>query len=74
MARVEQWGLNDVHFNKLIHAREKHTLHLEPTLVVSIGKNKEDILNDAEEVLLEEGACNRWVSRSREVVDDVKTH
>ena len=74
MARVKQWGLNDVHFDKLIHARKKHTLHLEPTLVVRISEDKEDILNDAKEVLLEEGACNRWVRRSREVVDDVKTH
>jgi len=66
--------LNDVHFNELIHTRKKHTLHLEPALVVSVSEDKEDILNNAEEVLLEEGACHRWVGCSREIVDDVKTY
>lgn len=54
LSRVKQRRLDNIHFNELEHAREQHALQFEPALVISIGENEEDILYDAQEVLLEE--------------------
>jgi hypothetical protein len=48
-------------------------LQLESALVISIGQDEEDVLDDAEEVLLEEGVAYSRVCTSK-VVDDFETY
>lgn len=52
---VEQRHSNLIRLHQLEHPSQKHALKLEATLMIRIGQDEEDILHDAEEVLLEEG-------------------
>ena len=51
---VVQGSLDNIQFNKLEHSSKHDALKLETTLVISISKDKEYILDDAQEILLEE--------------------
>ena len=73
LRRVEQGNGNLICMHQLKHASKEDALQLEPALVICVGKNKEDILHDAEEVLLEECVLHRWI-RTRKVVYDLQTN
>ena len=62
-----------VRLDELEHAREQQRLELEAALMIRIRQNVEDVLHNAQEVLLEERICNRWIG-TREVVDDFQAH
>ena len=70
---IEQRRLDLVCFNKLKHSCEKETLKFKATLMISIRKDKEDVLQDAQEVLLEEGVANSRLCTCK-VVDHLETH
>lgn len=74
LVRVEQWSLDDVHFYKLEHAGQKDTLKFETALMVRVRENKEGILDDAQEILLEEGIANRGLRCPCKVVDNLQAH
>ena len=60
---VVQGSLDNIQFNKLEHSSKHDALKLETTLVISIGKDKEYILDDAQEILLEECGSDSRIRR-----------
>ena len=71
---IEQWRLDDVHLNKLVHSRKQYTLKLESALMISISQDEENVLNNAEEILLEEGVGNSWVGSTGKIVDHLQAY
>lgn len=72
--RIIQRLSDDVHVNQLVQAGKQCTLQLESTLVIRISEHEENVLEDAEEVLLEECVRNGRIGCSSKVVDDFETH
>ena len=62
-----------VRLDELEHAREKHALQLETALVIRVRQHVEDVLHNAQEVLLEERVRNCWICAC-EVVDNLQAH
>ena len=60
---VVKGGLDNIQFNKLEHSSKHDALEFETTLVIGIGKDKEYILDDAQEILLEEGSSHSRICR-----------
>ena len=60
---IVQRCLDNIQFNKLEHSSKHDALKLESTLVISIGKDKEYILDDAQEILLEECGSHSRICR-----------
>jgi hypothetical protein len=57
----------------LEHPSKQQTLELESALVICVGQNEEDVLDDTEEILLEEGVANSWICTC-EIVDDLQAY
>lgn len=55
LRRVEQRNGNLVRLDQLEHACKEHALQFEATLVIGVREHEENVLHNAEEVLLEEG-------------------
>ena len=45
-------------------------MQLKPALVICVGEDEENILNNTQKVLLEERIADGWVSGARKVVHD----
>lgn len=71
--RIEQRYCDLVHLNQLEHPSQQHTLELEARFMICICENEEDVLHDAEEVLLEERIRDRWIGTSK-VIDNFHAH
>lgn len=61
-------------FDELEQPCKQSALKLETALVVSIGKNKEYILYDAEEILLKERIANGYFRYASKVIDYFQTY
>jgi len=59
--------------NQIEHFRQERGLRLEPSLVICVGKNEENILQDGNEELLEEGIRCCWVGLCN-IGDQLETH
>jgi hypothetical protein len=64
---------HEVGLNKCEQPSQDQALKLESALVIGIGEHEEDILHDANEVELEEAACNGGI-RAGEVVNNLQAH
>lgn len=73
LCRIVQWRLNEVKLYKREHACEQDTLEFESALMIRIGEDEEDILNDTEEVQLVESVGNRLFGAG-EVVDNFQAY
>lgn len=71
--RIEERDSDLVRLHELEHPRKQHALQLETALVICVSEHIEDILHDAEEVLLEE-CVGHWGIGTGEVVDNFDTH
>lgn len=60
--------------DKVEQAHEQHRLRLEPRLVVLIRQDKEDVLQDRDEELVEEGVGCLHVRLLGDVVDQLQAH
>lgn len=56
--RINKCGVDSIRLGKLEHPCQHHSLQLESTLMISVGQDNEDVRNDSQEVLLEEGATH----------------
>lgn len=70
---VEEWHHDLIRLDQLEHPGKEHRLELEAALVIGIREDVENVLHDAQEVLLEEYVGDRGVS-TREIVDDLQAH
>ena len=70
---IEQRYCDLVHLDQLEHPGQQHTLELEARFVIGICENEEDILHDAEEILLEECIRDCWIGTSK-VIDNFHAH
>jgi len=59
--------------DELDHATQKYRLQLETTLVVCIGQDEENILQQAQIVLLEENVRNGRICTGK-VIDDLQAY
>ena len=50
-----------VHLDQLIHARKKLTLQFEAALVIRVGEDEVDVLENVEEVLLKEDIGDSYI-------------
>ncbi len=66
--------LYDVEFDELEHPCKQETLQFESTLVIRVSEDEENILDDAEEVLLEERIADGGVSCGGKVIHDLQAH
>lgn len=69
--RIEQRRLNNPSLDEVEHASKKDALKFETTLVICVRKHEEYILQDAQEVLLEEGIADGRICTG-EIIKDFK--
>lgn len=79
MVGLVDWALNlgravVRRVNKVKHAHQQQGLCPEPCFVVRVCKDKEDILQNRDEKLVEEGAGRLHVRLLRNVVDQLEAH